>query len=787
MRKIVAAILLCGLALTANAIPARRGWQTRTQADGTSIEVQVFGDEFYHYTINREGQQVREVNGMYEVVGEAPSAAKVQARRANARKARKEFGVTPNLAPRGIVIMVNFTDKSFAASHTRVVFDSLCNAKDCKVNKSGNTSYPSAGQYFLDQSNGVYHPVFDVYGPVTLSYNMKYYGQNDSEGNDLRPAVAVVEACKLLENTVDFTLYDSDNDGKIDFVYMIYAGDGEAAGGSENTIWPHAYSIDEEFEINDTYFTSVYSSKNACKVDGKQVNTYACSSELSGSDMDGIGTLCHEFSHVMGLPDYYDTNYGTNYSSALTPNDWDVMDGGAYNGDGHCPPNYSAWEKYFFGWHTPVNLGNEGQNLTLKANGTEGYQAYQINTNGTQITATTAGECYYIENRQLVGWDRGLPHHGLLIWKVNYSQNAWVNNAPNNTANSPLYTLVSASGTKIGTYLNSSQTAYVYAGDKNPYPGSANVTSKMIAGKPLLNIAESNQIVTLTYIEEPTIVVDPFDVQFMAYGREFATVQSTGKLVLPDSDPIPCSDGREFAGWCSQGNYSSQTTAPTFAKAGDAVAEGAVYYAVFATQEGEGGAAVEDVLTLATTGVSGTTYSSWSGKTASSSAVYAGQSAGGNNAIQLRSSNSNSGIVTTGTGGNVTKVAVEWNSNTATGRKLDVYGKSSAYDTPSDLYDASGKGTKLGTIEYGVSTELAIEGEYPYIGLRSNSGALWLDEVTITWGGGVSYSNYSTSCTSGTAIETVMPQQAARKAILDGQMVIVRGEEIYSITGTRIQ
>ena len=186
MRKIVAAILLCGLALTANAIPARRGWQTRTQADGTSIEVQVFGDEFYHYTINREGQQVREVNGMYEVVGEAPSAAKVQARRANARKARKEFGVTPNLAPRGIVIMVNFTDKSFAASHTRVVFDSLCNAKDCKVNKSGNTSYPSAGQYFLDQSNGVYHPVFDVYGPVTLSYNMKYYGQNDETTEEIQ-------------------------------------------------------------------------------------------------------------------------------------------------------------------------------------------------------------------------------------------------------------------------------------------------------------------------------------------------------------------------------------------------------------------------------------------------------------------------------------------------------------------------------------------------------------------------------------------------------------------------
>ena len=85
-------------------------------------------------------------------------------------------------------------------------------------------------------------------------------------------------------------------------------------------------------------------------VDGKMINTYACSNELMGSSLSGIGTLCHEFGHVMGMPDFYDTQYGTNYNNCLTPNDWDVMDGGAYNGDGHCPPNYSPWEKEQIGY-----------------------------------------------------------------------------------------------------------------------------------------------------------------------------------------------------------------------------------------------------------------------------------------------------------------------------------------------------------------------------------------------------------------------------------------------------
>ena len=141
-----------------------------------------------------------------------------------------------------------------------------------------------------------------------------------------------------------------------------------------------------------------------------------------------------------------------------------------------------------------------------------------------------------------------------------------------------------------------------------------------------------------------------------------------------------------------------------------------------------------DILNNAFTGVSGTTYTEWSGKSGSaSSAVYAGQSAGGNSSIQLRSNNSNSGIVTTTSGGKVRKVVVTWNASTTAGRTLNIYGSNTAYTSPSELYNTSTAGTKLGTIVYGTSTELEITGDYAYIGLRSNNGAMYLDEIQISW------------------------------------------------------
>ena len=143
---------------------------------------------------------------------------------------------------------------------------------------------------------------------------------------------------------------------------------------------------------------------------------------------------------------------------------------------------------------------------------------------------------------------------------------------------------------------------------------------------------------------------------------------------------------------------------------------------------------VVDVLTRETTGVANNGgYSDWSGKTATSSAVYAGQSAGNNDAIQLRSKNSNSGIVTTASGGKVKKIVVEWQSGTSSGRTLNIYGNNAPYSAATELYSTSTRGTLLGTIVCGTSTELVIEGDYEYIGLRSASDAMYLTSVSVTW------------------------------------------------------
>ena len=738
------------------------------------------GDEFYHYTINRDGQEVKlNANGVYEVVGEAPTLEMVKARRANAkiRRAKQDVGTEPYPAPRGLLVLVNFSDTKYKSTNTKAVMDSLINAVDCKV----NNGYGSAAQYFRDQSEGHYAPVFDVVGPVTLSKSYKYYGENDESGNDLYATDAVIEACILANqqfSDLNFADYDWNNDGYVDFVYVIYAGKGEADTEENDAnsylIWPHNYSIQGVVK----YYSQGWSKyqKADTKLDGVYLDNYAMSQELDGytGSRAGNGTFCHEFGHVLGLPDFYDTNYKTNYEKALTPNDWDIMDGGGYNKDGHCPPNYSAWEKYFMGWHTPVNLGAEGTKLELKANGQSGYECYQINASGSLESATKDGLSYYIENRQQKGWDVGLPSHGLLIWKVNFSASAWQNNSPNNTANSPRYTLVSASGTKIGTHPNSAGTAYEYDGPSNPYPGSANVTSKeVVSGKPLKSITEKNGVISLIYIEEPAVVVDPFDLTFMSNGEEFAVVKSTNtsKVVLPETEPVSC-NSKVFVGWCRTENYNSDV-APTFVKAGDAAEEGDIFYAVFATKQGS---SAQETKTYTFTN------KVWLDDTNSWTSIKDGSAFDSSkDGVQVTTTVSGAGAKTNNSFEKVSKVVVNYCTNASKGagsiavkvgstsktQNVTKEGGASLRDLTFDFNKASG------VIQFEVTC---------------TTNSVYVHSVTVTSGEGTSISGYTTKLDCGQGIEdTVADKPAAIKTLRNGQLVIIRGEEIYSVTGARIQ
>lgn len=142
---------------------------------------------------------------------------------------------------------------------------------------------------------------------------------------------------------------------------------------------------------------------------------------------------------------------------------------------------------------------------------------------------------------------------------------------------------------------------------------------------------------------------------------------------------------------------------------------------------------VTDELTYDLIGISGSSYTAWTGKTSKSSAVYAGKTAGGNSSIQLRSNGSDCGIVTTTSGGQVAKIKITWNSNSSSGRTVSIYGSNTAYTDASALYNSSTQGTLLGEIVYGTSTEIEVEGSYSFIGLRSKSNALYIDKIEITW------------------------------------------------------
>ena len=222
-------------------------------------------------------------------------------------------------------------------------------------------------------------------------------------------------------------------------------------------------------------------------------------------------------------------------------------------------------------------------------------------------------------------------------------------------------------------------------------------------------------------------------------------------IAFPD-DPADIGE-KTFVGWTTTAINGTTNDAPDFVTSANMGNSDITFYAVFANESGS--SSVVDELDYEWAGVSGTNYKDWSGKNATSSAVYAGNTAGGNESIQLRSSGSNSGIVSTTSGGKVAKVVVEWNSNTAAGRKIDIYGKNTPYSKADSLYNEKYQGTKLGSITTS-QTELIVEGDYAYVGIRSYNGALYLDKVSITWsnGGGVSYSDY---CTTVVAAAVAQP------------------------------
>ena len=531
------------LAASAFAVPAKRVKRQVQQPDGSVLTVMLRGDENFHYTSTEDGQPlVQRADGAYcyatldsngKLTASAQVAHDVESRgaaelsflnyytaesqkvrslgmeRAKQRNARRMarlanrgvvdasgkpvrrvmagatggegIGVTGKR--KGLVILVNFKDKKMQSKHTQAEWNDYFNKVG--YNKYGNNG--SVHDYFYAQSYGKLDLEFDVIGPVTVSKNMASYGANDAQGNDIDPAGMIKEACELAyaKEKMDMSQYDWDGDGAVDQVYVIYAGYGEAAGGEKNTIWPH------EWDIQSGGYSLV--------LGGQRIRTYACSSELNGgygTDISGIGTACHEFSHCMGIPDFYDTAGGGCFGMDA----WDLMDYGSYGGDGYEPTGYNTYEKWVSGWIEPTILTEPCYIKNMKPL-SDAPEACVV------FNEANKNEYYIFENRQLKGTDVALPNHGMLVIHVDYDQKVWFDNEVNNTSNHQRFTVVPA---------DNKLTSETVTGDT--YPGTtksteltdtskpaatlfnANSDGRKFLGKPVTEITEKDGLISFTFM-----------------------------------------------------------------------------------------------------------------------------------------------------------------------------------------------------------------------------------------------------------------------------------------------
>ena len=405
---------------------------------------------------------------------------------------------------------------------------------------------------------------------------------------------------------------------------------------------------------------------------------------------------------------------------------------------------YTSGNKTYNGWVTDASAGTLSPTTFASAEG-DGYVTQTItNVNAKSVTIQ--------DNSSSAGDQARVITMTVTCSSTTYSDYSTSCSAPvlyeitvNDTEHGSITTLPSetaASGSTVTVTITPDEWYNLVSLTVEDANGSP-ITVNGDGNTRTFTMPESNVTISATFVEK-----QKYAINFYVEGT-LASSQNVYEGSTPNvpSDPTPCDGGYTFVGWWASTLDADNTTAQTWIT-DFTVSQDQDYYAVFSYSEGGGASSVTDKLTRATTGSTGTSYKTWSGKTLTSDAVYAGQSAGSNTSIQLRSKDSNSGIITTASGGKVTKVTVEWNINTTSGRTLNVYGKNTAYSAATDLY-GDNAGTLLGTIVCGTSTELTVTGDYAYVGLRSDDGAMYLTSVSVTWSaGGASTTYYTTSTCS---------------------------------------
>lgn len=308
-----------------------------------------------------------------------------------------------------LVILISFSDLDFQEEHTKEFYDQILNQPGFE---SGIAGKGCVADYFKEQSNGQLNLQFDVFGPYKTSRNAQSSNANADTKNYHNAAKEEAVRKMMEENPEwDFAQYDWDGDNYVDQVVFITAGlAGNQSPKSYGYLWPSTGGLSAAIKTPDN----------------KKIQRNTSSAELwitkESYTSCGIGTICHEFSHCLGLPDIYPT--GGDVTAYSICDEWDLMDGGNFTGFGWCPPNYTAQEKMYLNWLEPIEL-TEPTSITGMKPVSEGGEIYIIHH--------TDNEYYLLENRQWTGWDAGLPGCGLLITHVDFNANEWQANDVNIT------------------------------------------------------------------------------------------------------------------------------------------------------------------------------------------------------------------------------------------------------------------------------------------------------------------------------------------------------------------
>ena len=412
------------------------------------------------------------------------------------------------------VVLVNFQDAKFKINKPKEAFEQLFNSDtQADLGNRNDRNYGSVAKYFRDMSNGEFTPKFKVYDPVTVDKPETYYGgKNEDDNSDEEPRLLVKDALKLVEDQVkenDITSFCSD--GKtIDCVYIVYAGLGQNDGGDGTTVWANCWTTD------------------GATLGGKKVRWYTMSGELSPwkikdgtiPAVNGLGVICHEFSHSLGLPDMYPTAESA-YLDNQEMEYWDLMDGGEYTYNGFRPTAYTAFEKEQMGWPVVIETLNSDASVNMTTSTEQGGTAYKI------VNPENDKEYLMLEYIQQKGWNKYLFGNGLLVYHVCLpSETLYSSTRLNNAPRYPGMAVVPADGACLSSYIKANKNDYGNSLYGDLFPGTGNLqgqnvtelsdtnqqpnfcwynaakTEKLSTNKAIKNVKYDNGVLTFDYVND---------------------------------------------------------------------------------------------------------------------------------------------------------------------------------------------------------------------------------------------------------------------------------------------